>query len=455
MLRLISSQTVEELVLARAQQKLAIDGKVIQAGKFDDVTTGAEYEALLAKAFETGTGEDDAEEQNELDDDELNELLARGDHELEIFAQMDKDREAKKLAAWTEAGHKTPLQPSLMAETELPAFYRRDIGDELAAKAQKEEDSLEGRGRRAKAGVQYTDGLTDDQWLNAVDASDDDVEEAADRKRKRKDKMVERKRLNEQLELAEAEGRPLNTIKLTLKDDADPTASPATGTPARGSNKKRPRPSKSATPSVLGEDGPLKKRKVDAEGPPPAEISAMWKLYNETNALKSEAGEQLNVYFLTPVSKKDFFDYYDIIKRPMTMNQIKKRIGKDPTFDLNTFKNDMHQVWDNARTYNVEGSWVYNAAEDQQEFFDKLYEEELAKLQSSQIQLPGGAGSGMTSGNASGTSTPMYKPQEKLQPVPTKIKLNMGKGAKQRIQEIEMEDENKSEDSASEDDDDY
>jgi hypothetical protein len=46
-LRLISSNTVEELVLARAQAKLEIDGKVIQAGKFDDVTTGAEYEALL------------------------------------------------------------------------------------------------------------------------------------------------------------------------------------------------------------------------------------------------------------------------------------------------------------------------------------------------------------------------------------------------------------------------
>ena len=46
-MRLISSNTVEELVLARAQAKLEIDGKVIQAGKFDDVTTGAEYEALL------------------------------------------------------------------------------------------------------------------------------------------------------------------------------------------------------------------------------------------------------------------------------------------------------------------------------------------------------------------------------------------------------------------------
>ena len=47
MLRFISSGTVEELVLARAQRKLEIDGKVIQAGKFDDATTGAEYEALL------------------------------------------------------------------------------------------------------------------------------------------------------------------------------------------------------------------------------------------------------------------------------------------------------------------------------------------------------------------------------------------------------------------------
>jgi hypothetical protein len=50
-LRLISSNTVEELVLARAQAKLEIDGKVIQAGKFDDVTTGAEYEALLVSSL--------------------------------------------------------------------------------------------------------------------------------------------------------------------------------------------------------------------------------------------------------------------------------------------------------------------------------------------------------------------------------------------------------------------
>lgn len=53
MLRLISSKTVEELVLERAQKKLELDGKVIQAGKFDDITTGAEYEALLVSCSST------------------------------------------------------------------------------------------------------------------------------------------------------------------------------------------------------------------------------------------------------------------------------------------------------------------------------------------------------------------------------------------------------------------
>lgn len=49
-LRLISDKTVEEQVLERAQDKLKLDGKVIQAGKFDDATTGEDYEALLVSS---------------------------------------------------------------------------------------------------------------------------------------------------------------------------------------------------------------------------------------------------------------------------------------------------------------------------------------------------------------------------------------------------------------------
>ena len=46
-LRLITSKTIEEIILERAQKKLALDGKVIQAGKFDAKTTNEEYEELL------------------------------------------------------------------------------------------------------------------------------------------------------------------------------------------------------------------------------------------------------------------------------------------------------------------------------------------------------------------------------------------------------------------------
>jgi ATP-dependent helicase STH1/SNF2 len=201
------------------------------------------------KVFEGGAaGEEENEESNELDDDELNELLARGEDELDIFTAMDKEREEERLKQWRDAGNKAPLPPPLMQESELPPFYRRDIGEELAVQAAAEEES--GRGRRAKAEVRYTDGLTDDQWLMAMEDSDDDVDEAADRKRKRADRKAERKRMNEMLAQAEAEGKPLNTVKIKqLQEEEGVVSTPKSG-------KKRGRPSKSATPSVQGDDMP-------------------------------------------------------------------------------------------------------------------------------------------------------------------------------------------------------
>ncbi|WWC85737.1 uncharacterized protein L201_000603 [Kwoniella dendrophila CBS 6074] len=477
-LRLISSGTVEELVLARAQQKLAIDGKVIQAGKFDDVTTGAEYEALLAKAFETNP-DDDNEETNELDDDELNELLARGDDELGIFAQMDKDRKAAKLEAWKQLGKKeSELPPVLMAESELPPFYRRDIGQEMAMQVANEEE--QGRGRRTKNEVRYTDGLTDDQFLAALENSDDDVEEAADRKRKRAQNKAERKRMNELLAQAEAQGKPLNTTTVvgsaSIKDEDEndeddndnendspqPSLSvnPKTPSNIRALKKKRGRPSKSATPTLTDDIVPsVKRRKIGgatSNGPPISapEIALMRKLFNETSNLKDAGGEDLNQFFLTPVSKRDYPDYYAIIAQPIALSQIKTKIGK-PGYNLINMKNDLHLLWNNARTYNQEGSWVFNAAEDMQEFFDNLYNEEYPKLQSS-------LNDNDSTTNNSGTSTPMFKSDNKSSlPSAPKIRISMGKKKIQaqvkHEEEEDEEDENNQDDDEDEDmgDDDY
>src|SRR5215208_5932703 len=50
-LRLICQKSIEETILARAQYKLDIDGKVIQAGKFDNKSTAEEREAFLVFYF--------------------------------------------------------------------------------------------------------------------------------------------------------------------------------------------------------------------------------------------------------------------------------------------------------------------------------------------------------------------------------------------------------------------
>jgi ATP-dependent helicase STH1/SNF2 len=49
--RLITENSVEESILARAQYKLDIDGKVIQAGKFDNRSTEEDREAFLVSTL--------------------------------------------------------------------------------------------------------------------------------------------------------------------------------------------------------------------------------------------------------------------------------------------------------------------------------------------------------------------------------------------------------------------
>jgi ATP-dependent helicase STH1/SNF2 len=338
-----------------------------------------------------------------------------------------------------------------MVESELPAFYRRDMDADIARAAQEQEAEAEGRGRRAKNDVRYTDGLTDDQWLTAMDASDDDPDEAAERKRSKIDQRAERKRLNALLAEAEAQGKPLDAGKLLEENSV--AAAPK-------SAKKRARPSMSATPSVMGDDGsavsssagdgddtdarnvarsnrPHRRRQTSSSCRScltrRMRSSRSWERISTSSSSKPSTRKSVARYTRQRPSAdaQTFPDYYVIIKRPMTMNQIKKRIGKDTSFTLAAFRADMHQVWDNARTYNEEASWVYAAAEEMQEFFDKRWDEEMAKLIGGNGSADASAG---PSAAPSGTSTPMFKPLEKV--TMPKIKLNMGGGGSKRLENI-------------------
>lgn len=96
-----------------------------------------------------------------MDDDEINDIVARSEGELVLFRKMDIQRAAQEEKEWRQAGHTGPVPPRLMQVSELPEVYQRD---EPAPGVDSEVDGFTGRGARVRNVVRYTDGLTDDQW---------------------------------------------------------------------------------------------------------------------------------------------------------------------------------------------------------------------------------------------------------------------------------------------------
>lgn len=76
--------------------------------------------------------------------------------------------------------------------------------------------------------------------------------------------------------------------------------------------------------------------------------------------LKEENGNLIFPVFNVLPSKKDYPDYYEIIKRPVSLNTLKKRV---PHYtDPQPFLNDIVQITWNARIYNSPESAIYSYA---------------------------------------------------------------------------------------------
>lgn len=187
--RLITENSVEENILARAQYKLDIDGKVIQAGKFDHRSTEEDREAFLRSLLEEkGNDEEEGaaeeeEEDNELDDEELNDILKRSDQEYAVFKKIDLERQRSDLEEWRRRYHDNPealdKKPErLIQEWELPDIYRYDA----MLDHQSDADTILGRGQRAKDTVRYDDGMTEKQWLRQFEEKNNKRQSSSDRK---------------------------------------------------------------------------------------------------------------------------------------------------------------------------------------------------------------------------------------------------------------------------------
>jgi len=88
--RLITADTIEEYILEKANHKLHVDEKIIQAGRFDNRTTHEEREALLRNIFE---GSEEGDESCAVASDrDLNRILARTEAEMVQLQEIDASK---------------------------------------------------------------------------------------------------------------------------------------------------------------------------------------------------------------------------------------------------------------------------------------------------------------------------------------------------------------------------
>lgn len=67
--------------------------------------------------------------------------------------------------------------------------------------------------------------------------------------------------------------------------------------------------------------------------------------------------------FMDLVSRKEYPSYYELIKNPMSINMIKTRVNSPYYKTIEQFRDDFILMFDNARTFNEEGSFVYEDAD--------------------------------------------------------------------------------------------
>ncbi|EHA50866.1 hypothetical protein MCOR02_008186 [Pyricularia oryzae] len=383
-LRLISSSSVEEKILDRARFKLDMDGKIIQAGRFDNKSSETDRDAMLRTLLETADMAENGE-QEEMDDEELNMILARNEAELAIFQEMDEQR-SKDPIYGTAAGCKGV--PRLMAETELPEIY---LGD--GNPVEEEQETILGRGARERTKVKYDDGLTEEQWLMAVDDDDDSPEAAAARKQARKDK----RETNRLKRLAAGIASPENSPTASRAS----TEEPQIETPVKKRGRKPGSKNVEKRKAEDGDDEPPAKKRRGPQGRPKAVKTgsphrallqkSLGNLYEALMELevddidpeaKDEDDEPLKRLIIGPFiklpPKRDFPDYYQFIAKPIAMKQIETRIKKEEYSNLSDLKSDIELLCNNCRQYNEDGSILYSDANIIEKFFNERLEAELS-----------------------------------------------------------------------------
>merc|ERR1719510_2352742 len=288
--------SVEERILAAAKYKLNMDEKVIQAGMFNNRSTGSKRRELLQSILRAD--DQDEEEENETPDDEtINQMIARSEAEFELFQKMDVDRRRVEASAGSER------KARLIEESELPAFLLKD--DESMDEEEEEKPEDLGRGNRSRKETNYDDQLSEKEWLKAIGAEDEDFDD----------------------------------------DDDGPGGG---DTPKKRGKKKRQEEEE--------DDEPKKKKK---KGAARKLQKKMRKLMEIVIQYEDQDGRVLSDPFMKLPTRKELPDYYEVIRKPVDISKILTKIEDGKYEDMDVMEKDFMLLCQNTQKYNEDGSLIH------------------------------------------------------------------------------------------------
>ncbi|XP_024989757.1 chromatin structure-remodeling complex protein SYD isoform X2 [Cynara cardunculus var. scolymus] len=192
-LRLETVKTVEEQVRASAEHKLGVANQSITAGFFDNNTSAEDRREYLESLLRECKKEEAAPV---LNDDALNDLIARSESEIDVFEELDKKRQEEELVVWKklvleQGGISSepipPLPSRLVTDDELKSFCEAmkaievpkpvvvpGIGGKRKGGLGNFDTQQYGRGKRAREVRSYEEQWTEDEFekLCQVDPPD-------------------------------------------------------------------------------------------------------------------------------------------------------------------------------------------------------------------------------------------------------------------------------------------
>ncbi|XP_021727762.1 chromatin structure-remodeling complex protein SYD-like isoform X8 [Chenopodium quinoa] len=200
-LRLETVHTVEEQVRASAEHKLGVANQSITAGFFDNNTSAEDRREYLESLLRECKKE---EASPVLDDDSLNDILARSESEIDVFESVDQKRREEEMITWRrlllemkgDCSEVPPLPSRLVTDDDLKAFYEamkiHDIpndGTSSSSGMKRKSGYLGGfdtqqygRGKRAREVRSYEEQWTEEEFEKICQADSPETPKLKDEK---------------------------------------------------------------------------------------------------------------------------------------------------------------------------------------------------------------------------------------------------------------------------------